>query len=50
MPRYRVRFVATLRSTLGEWIVQGLKLGHPLPIIDNIDLNMTATRESVDAL
>jgi predicted RNase H-like HicB family nuclease len=41
---------ATLRSTLEEWIVLGLKLGHPLPVIDNIDLNITATRESVDAL
>lgn len=41
---------ATLRSTLEEWIVLGLKLGHPLPIIDNIDLNITATREPVDAL
>lgn len=41
---------ATLRSTLEEWIVLGLKLDHPLPIIDNIDLNITATREPVDAL
>ena len=41
---------ATLRSTLEEWIVLGLKLGHPLPVIDNIDLNATATREPVDAL
>lgn len=41
---------AALRSTLEEWIVLGLKLGHPLPIIDNIDLNITATREPVDAL
>ncbi|MBZ0170154.1 hypothetical protein MELA_02256 [Candidatus Methylomirabilis lanthanidiphila] len=39
-----------LRSTLEEWIVLGLKLGHPLPIIDNINLNITATREPVDAL
>lgn len=41
---------ATLRSTLEEWIILGLKLGHPLPVIDNIDLNITATREPVDAL
>lgn len=32
---------ATLRSTLEEWIVLGLKLGHPLPVIDSIDLNNT---------
>lgn len=41
---------ATLRSTLEEWIVLGLKLSHPLPVIDSIDLNATATREPVDAL
>lgn len=28
-----------LRSTLEDWILLGLKLGHPLPVIDNIDLN-----------
>jgi len=27
-----------LRSTLEDWILLGLKLGHPLPIIDNIGL------------
>ncbi|MCZ7626332.1 MAG: hypothetical protein M5R38_11560 [Candidatus Methylomirabilis sp.] len=42
--------MASLRSTLEEWIVLGLKLGHSLPVIDNIDLNMTAAREPVDAL
>lgn len=41
---------ATLRSMLEEWIVLGLKLGHPLPVIDHIDLNAAATREPVDAL
>ncbi|MBI4552994.1 MAG: type II toxin-antitoxin system HicB family antitoxin [Candidatus Latescibacteria bacterium] len=25
-----------LRSTLEDWIVVGLKLGHVLPVIDNI--------------
>ncbi|PSB25961.1 type II toxin-antitoxin system HicB family antitoxin [Stenomitos frigidus] len=25
-----------LRSTLEDWIVVGLKLGHPLPILDGI--------------
>lgn len=38
------------RSTLEEWIVLGLKLGHILPVIENIDLNIMATREPVDAL
>jgi predicted RNase H-like HicB family nuclease len=26
-----------LRSTLEDWILVGLKLGHPLPIIANIN-------------
>ena len=28
-----------LRSTLEDWILVGLKLGHTLPVIGNIDLN-----------
>jgi predicted RNase H-like HicB family nuclease len=28
-----------LRSTLEDWILVGLKLGHKLPIIAGIDLN-----------
>jgi predicted RNase H-like HicB family nuclease len=39
-----------LRSTLEDWILLGLKLHHPLPIIDDIDLNGEPTREPVDAL
>jgi predicted RNase H-like HicB family nuclease len=39
-----------LRSTLEDWIVVGLKLGHSLPIIAGIDLNKEPTRESVDTL
>jgi predicted RNase H-like HicB family nuclease len=39
-----------LRSTLEDWIVVGLKLGHPLPVIAGIDLNKEPTRESVDAV
>lgn len=31
---------AELRSTLEDWILVGLKLGHPLPVIDGIDLKM----------
>jgi hypothetical protein len=26
-------------STLEDWIIVGLKLGHILPVIDGIDLN-----------
>ena len=39
-----------LRSTLEDWIVVGLKLGHSLPVIAAIDLNKEPTRESVDTL
>ena len=39
-----------LRSTLEDWILVGLKLGHPLPVIGGIDLNKEPTREPVDAL
>ncbi len=28
-----------LREVLEGWIVLGLEMGHPIPIIDNIDLN-----------
>ncbi len=41
---------AELRSTLEEWIVVGLKLGHHLPIIRKINLNKKITREPVGAL
>ena len=34
-----------LRSTLEDWILVGLKLGHPLPVVGNIDLNEEPTRE-----
>jgi predicted RNase H-like HicB family nuclease len=39
-----------LRSTLEDWILLGLKLGHPLPVIAEIDLNKEPQREPVDAL
>lgn len=39
-----------LRSTLEDWILVGLKLGHLLPVIDEIDLNKEPTNEPVDAL
>ena len=28
-----------LRSTLEDWILVGLKMGHPLPVIAGIDLS-----------
>ena len=52
-----VAFGATLRecedelhATLEDWILIGLKLGHPLPLIGNIDLNRKPTREPLDAV
>ena len=39
-----------LRSTLEDWILLGLKLGHRLPVIGNIDLNKVPSREPVEAL
>ncbi len=39
-----------LRSTLEDWIIIGLKLRHPLPVIDSIDLNKEPRREPVEAV
>ncbi|MBI5215584.1 MAG: type II toxin-antitoxin system HicB family antitoxin [Ignavibacteriae bacterium] len=39
-----------LRSTLEEWILLGLKLRHPLPVINNLDLNKEPELEPVGAL
>jgi predicted RNase H-like HicB family nuclease len=39
-----------LRSTLEDWILVGLKLGHSLPVIGDIDLNQEPIREAVDSL
>jgi predicted RNase H-like HicB family nuclease len=41
---------AELRSTLEDWILLGLKLRHPLPVIGGIDLNQEPTREPVDTV
>jgi predicted RNase H-like HicB family nuclease len=41
---------AELRSTLEDWILVGLKLGHTLPVIDDIDLNEEPQREPVETL
>lgn len=39
-----------LRSTLEDWVLVGLKLGHALPVIGGIDLNKVPTREAVDTV
>ncbi|MDZ8258146.1 type II toxin-antitoxin system HicB family antitoxin [Nostoc sp. ChiQUE01b] len=39
-----------LRSTLEDWILLGLKLGHSLPVINSIDLNKEPTLESMDTV
>ena len=39
-----------LRSTLEDWILIGLKLGHILPVVSGFDLNNEPTRESVDSV
>ncbi len=31
-----------LRSVLEDWVLVGLKLGHSLPVLDNIDLKKEA--------
>ncbi len=39
-----------LRSTLEDWILVGLKLGHTLPVIADIDLNKEPVHEPVGAV
>lgn len=39
-----------LRSVLDDWILVGLKLKHPLPVIAGIDLNREPSVESMEAL
>ena len=39
-----------LRSTLEDWVLVGMKMGHPLPVVDGIDLNREPTCEPVDAV
>jgi predicted RNase H-like HicB family nuclease len=39
-----------LRSTLEDWILVGLKLGHLLPIIAGINLNQEPVHEPVGSL
>ncbi|MCK4761377.1 MAG: type II toxin-antitoxin system HicB family antitoxin [Candidatus Aminicenantes bacterium] len=39
-----------LRSTLEDWVLVGLKLGHHLPVINDIDLNKRPAYEQMDAM
>jgi predicted RNase H-like HicB family nuclease len=39
-----------LRSTLEDWLLLGLQLGHKLPVVAGIDLNTSPEREPVAAL
>jgi predicted RNase H-like HicB family nuclease len=39
-----------LRSTLEDWVLVGLKLGHTLPVVAGINLNHMPSNEPVDAL
>ena len=39
-----------LRSTQEDWILVGLKLGHPLPIVGGANLNTDPKREQMDAI
>ena len=39
-----------LRSVLEDWILLGLKLGHPLPVIAGIDLNQEPQCEPVESV
>ncbi|CAN0325379.1 unnamed protein product [Chrysoparadoxa australica] len=41
---------AELRSTLEDWILVGLKLGHPLPVVGRIDLNNKPSHASLEAM
>ncbi len=39
-----------LRSTLEDWLLVGLKLRHPIPVIEGIDLNKEPTHEPLDTV
>jgi predicted RNase H-like HicB family nuclease len=52
-----IAFAATLReceeelqSTVEDWILVGLKLGHPLPVIGNIDLSKEPICEPMETV
>ena len=39
-----------LRSSLEDWILASLKLGHPLPILGGINLNQVPPRDYRDSI
>jgi len=39
-----------LRSTFEDWVLVGLKLGHPIPVIAGYDLNQEPSHESMATL
>lgn len=39
-----------LQSTLEDWILLGIKMGHILPVIDGYNLNEEPARESMAAV
>lgn len=39
-----------LRSTLEDWLLLGLKLGHELPVVGNINLNREPQHEPVESV
>ncbi|MGH7784013.1 MAG: type II toxin-antitoxin system HicB family antitoxin [Candidatus Binatia bacterium] len=39
-----------LRSTLEDWVLVGLKLGHELPLIGNMNLNTMPVYEPVESV
>ena len=39
-----------LRATLEDWVLLGMKLAHPLPVIAGIDLNQKPVHEPADTL
>ena len=39
-----------LRSTLEDWVLVGLKLGHELPILNNINLNQMPAYEPLESV
>lgn len=39
-----------LRSTLEDWLLLGLRMGHSIPVLDGVDLNGEAAGEPLDAV
>jgi len=37
-------------TKLEDWVLLGLKLGHPLPVVAGLDLNQEPAREPMDTL